>query len=202
MNPWYYVKSKSIEALGTTFRRYIDFIVGSVSSHKVQDSLVLNPEAEQQLFEQRDMFDLVVLYDQNSPSATHMNLPIRYLKNAIHELEFAKYLPCMPMMLAGGFDAWVADIGPRGVYCFDDNDVAAKRQGAASKVVQGDPHIATGPARSNNPDSYYEKTELPAVNHDIYDYVSCATHSSNMPRSHLLYAISSIISSEVVIYSL
>ncbi|KAI8330223.1 hypothetical protein BC941DRAFT_186274 [Chlamydoabsidia padenii] len=145
------------------------------TSYKVQDSLVLNPEAEQQLFEQRHMFDLVVLYDQNSPSSTQMNLPIKYLKDAIYELEFAKTLPCMPIILAGGFDAWVAAVGPRGVYCFDDN----------KKESESTPHITKPFVKSNqhHPEtssSYYEKTEIPVVNHDIYDYFSYKQRSGQL----------------------
>ncbi|KAG0169485.1 ubiquitin-specific protease doa4 [Apophysomyces sp. BC1015] len=91
---------------------------GSVSSHKIQEALVLNPEAEQQTFAKRNQFDVVVCYDQNSRSIQQANEPLRNLKAAIYELEFSTTLSRIPMMLAGGFDAWKAAIGDHGVYQF------------------------------------------------------------------------------------
>ncbi|KAF7726254.1 ubiquitin-specific protease doa4 [Apophysomyces ossiformis] len=94
-----------------------------VSSHKIQESLVLNPETEQQLFSRRHQCDIVVYYDQDSQDIQHANEPLRNLKAAIYELEFSKSLVRIPMMLAGGFDAWKAAIGDRGIYQFTpDND--------------------------------------------------------------------------------
>ncbi|KAI8079963.1 uncharacterized protein BX664DRAFT_303113 [Halteromyces radiatus] len=147
-----------------------------VSSHKIQDSLVLNPEAEQQLFEQRNRFDLVVFYDQNSPSITQMNLPLTYLKNAIYDLEFTKKLNRAPMLLAGGFDSWVASIGPRGVYCFDNKDEASKQQQQSQLGYQGNTSHLQGHRLMNanmgriDGHSYHEKTEVSPVNHTLYDY--------------------------------
>ncbi|CAO3601354.1 unnamed protein product [Absidia cylindrospora] len=152
-----------------------------VSSHKIQDSLVLNPAAEQQLFEQRHMFDLVVFYDQTSPSTTQMNLPLKYLKDAIYELEFTKYLNHVPMMLAGGFDAWVATVGPRGVYCFDDNkDFAKEKMVHPSQGQANNGYVTNTYGQAKNPATYNEKTEMPPVNHNIYDYFNHKQHSGNL----------------------
>lgn len=91
----------------------------SVTSRKVEESLVLAPEAEQVLFVNRHYCDLIVYYDQSSTTIpTSYNEPLRNLKVAIYENEFSKTLQRVPVLLTGGFDAWAQQIGDRGIYVF------------------------------------------------------------------------------------
>ncbi|KAI8369314.1 uncharacterized protein BYT42DRAFT_104176 [Radiomyces spectabilis] len=93
-----------------------------ISSHRIYESLVMNPDIEQELFKRRNEFDLVVYYDQDSTSIEHASDALRYLKRAIYEVEFSTILPHVPVMLLGGFNAWKAVYGDRGVYRFSKND--------------------------------------------------------------------------------
>jgi ubiquitin carboxyl-terminal hydrolase 8 len=91
----------------------------SVTSRKIEESLVLAWESEQIYFVNRHKFDLVVYYDQSSTNISlSLNEPLRNLKAAIYENEFSKMLQRVPVMLVGGFDAWVKQIGSKGVHVF------------------------------------------------------------------------------------
>ncbi|KAJ3125443.1 ubiquitin-specific protease doa4 [Nowakowskiella sp. JEL0407] len=57
------------------------------------------------LFEERNEFDLVIIYDQNSNS-TNRSSGITTLYTVIYEWEFKKKLKNPPLMLDGGFEAW------------------------------------------------------------------------------------------------
>ncbi|KAM3580487.1 ubiquitin-specific protease doa4 [Umbelopsis sp. WA50703] len=97
-----------------------------VTSRKVEESMVLAPPAEQTLFANRHRCDLVVYYDQSSTVLpTSYSDPLRNLKVAIYENEFSKSLQRVPVMLQGGFDAWVKLVGDRGVYVFQPAKDAA-----------------------------------------------------------------------------
>jgi ubiquitin carboxyl-terminal hydrolase 8 len=76
-------------------------------------------ESEQIYFVNRHKFDLIVYYDQSSTNISlSLNEPLRNLKAAIYENEFSKMLQRVPVMLVGGFDAWVKQIGQKGVHVF------------------------------------------------------------------------------------
>lgn len=91
----------------------------NMSADELQESLVLSPEAEQVLFDQRDEFDLVVYYDQSTDSTdflkNHENprskAPLRYLYDALYEFNQEKPLRWAPILLVGGMDAWVDLLG-------------------------------------------------------------------------------------------
>jgi len=74
--------------------------------------LVLSPDNEQNLFEQRNEFDLVVFYDQSSTSIT--NAPaLRALFDTLYEFNYSKVLKDgrPPVLLTGGLDAWIDLVG-------------------------------------------------------------------------------------------
>ncbi|KAJ3928107.1 MAG: ubiquitin carboxyl-terminal hydrolase 4 [Lentinula lateritia] len=84
-----------------------------VTSHSIEDSLSLAPTSEASAFNNRHKFDLVVLYDRRSTSfsSTPPNPDMSTLLRAIWEREFRKTLRRMPMMLVGGYEAWVKEFG-------------------------------------------------------------------------------------------
>ncbi|KAL0953949.1 hypothetical protein HGRIS_005110 [Hohenbuehelia grisea] len=86
-----------------------------VTSETLEDALVIAPHDESVVFTNRDKFDLVVIYDQNSTSFGPPNSPLATLVNAIYETVVQKILRHVPMLLVGGLDQWKADIGPGGV---------------------------------------------------------------------------------------
>jgi len=75
---------------------------------------VAAPKHELGMFNNRDKFDLVVMYDESSTSFGHDSL-LSILTQAIHEREFKKILKQMPMMLLGGLNAWKQEFGVEGL---------------------------------------------------------------------------------------
>jgi ubiquitin carboxyl-terminal hydrolase 8 len=74
--------------------------------------MVVGPRGEASLFENRDKFDLVAVYDQSSASFGDSDSPLAVLVRIISEQAFKKMLKRMPMMLVGGLDAWKNELGP------------------------------------------------------------------------------------------
>ncbi|KAF9320695.1 ubiquitin-specific protease doa4 [Podila horticola] len=78
-----------------------------ISSKVIADqSLFDNPQMEQDAFQDRHTFDLVLYYDQNTTDIPKSG-PLANLFRALHELEFEKPLARLPVLLIGGFDAWL-----------------------------------------------------------------------------------------------
>ncbi|KAJ3806584.1 ubiquitin carboxyl-terminal hydrolase 4 [Lentinula aff. lateritia] len=116
-----------------------------VTSYSIEDSLALAPPSEASAFNNRHKFDLVVLYDRKSTSFTS-NPDMSTLLRAIWEREFRKTLRRMPMMLVGGFEAWLKEFGisESGM----SSDGPATR---TTKVVNGSPNgVATNGANSSS----------------------------------------------------
>ena len=73
--------------------------------------MVIAPRQETSLFDNRDKFDLVTVYDGSSKSFGDANTPLSTLVRAISEQAFRKILKRMPMMLVGGIEAWKKEVG-------------------------------------------------------------------------------------------
>ncbi|KAG0065974.1 ubiquitin-specific protease doa4 [Linnemannia elongata] len=71
-----------------------------------EQGLFNNPQEERQLFADRASFDLVIYYDQNSQEKEHSST-LTTLFRALHDLEFERPLSRRPVLLIGGFDAWL-----------------------------------------------------------------------------------------------
>ncbi|KAF2155014.1 cysteine proteinase [Myriangium duriaei CBS 260.36] len=89
-----------------------------MSADQLQDSLVLSPEEEQDLFASRDQFDLIVYYDAATVSDQYLKNPrtdedytLRYLHDALLEFNESKPLQRPPILLMGGIDAWTDLVG-------------------------------------------------------------------------------------------
>ena len=90
------------------------------TSIQIENSLILEPELSQRLFEDRSEFDYVVYLDDSTESLTlrsgnpkhHEKVrTLQTLVNAIYHNEFERPLRNCPMILIGGFNAWVKKIG-------------------------------------------------------------------------------------------
>ncbi|KAG1109109.1 hypothetical protein G6F42_015758 [Rhizopus arrhizus] len=159
-----------------------------VPSMKIEESMVMNPDAEQQIFAGRHRFDLVVYYDQNSQSL--QNQTLNHLRAAIYELEFQKILQRAPVMLAGGFDAWKQVIGEKGIFRYNNDTSApstsAQNQGSPSPQQQHQkPHwLKDVVGRGSDQDMALSPVK---VHHTFYDYFSNAG-SSGSKESMTRYA--------------
>ena len=90
-----------------------------MSAEQLESNLVLSPESEQLLFAQRDEFDLVVYYDQDTEGENFLSRPrgeaearMKYLHEALSEFNVEKPLHRPPMLLEGGVTAWCEFRGP------------------------------------------------------------------------------------------
>ena len=73
--------------------------------------MVIAPRQEASLFDNRDKFDLVAVYDGSSTSFGDASTPLSTLVRVINEQAFRKILKRMPMMLVGGIEAWKRELG-------------------------------------------------------------------------------------------
>ena len=69
-------------------------------------------------FEGRDQFDLVVYFDQSTPSADFLsgraplnNPPLKYLHDALYHFNQERPLKWPPSLLRGGLNAWIHLLG-------------------------------------------------------------------------------------------
>jgi len=105
-----------------------------MSAEELQDALVVSPDIEVSLFDQREQFDLVVYYDQSTRSTRFLreqqNVPLKHLYDALYEYNHEKPLQYPPILLAGGMEAWTDLVGPGGLQM---SDTAAIARGSVQK---------------------------------------------------------------------
>ena len=89
-----------------------------MSADQLQDSLVLSPEPEQDMFFNRDKFDLVVYYDRSTSSDQYLHHPrteddmtLKCLHDTLYEFNHDKPLQRPPILLMGGIEAWSDLVG-------------------------------------------------------------------------------------------
>ena len=86
----------------------------NMSADELQNALVLSPDIEQGIFDRRDRFELVVYYDQSTPTSAFLsrsNLSmkeeaLKILYDSLVEFNFERPLRRQPILLEGGLDAW------------------------------------------------------------------------------------------------
>lgn len=72
-------------------------------------------DSEEPRFLKRNEYDLVVFYDESSPTLEASEVLQRFVK-AVVDFSFSKRLKHHPLFLTGGFNAWVDAVGPRSSY--------------------------------------------------------------------------------------
>lgn len=83
-----------------------------ISAEQIGDSMIIAPDSEQALYEQRHEYDLIVYYDQSSANLHDTNSPIFHFSKAIYDYEYDQRPKRHPMLLVGGLDAWTDLLGP------------------------------------------------------------------------------------------
>ncbi|CAG8570717.1 9492_t:CDS:2, partial [Racocetra fulgida] len=97
----------------------------------LESKLVVGPELEfeKKLFTDRHSFDLIVYHDQDSSFIPiGKTSAMRNLIQAICENEFKKHLKRPPVLLNGGFNAWVRLVGEPGIECNVNNSIRANQR--------------------------------------------------------------------------
>ncbi|KAL7422668.1 ubiquitin-specific protease doa4 [Cryptotrichosporon argae] len=93
-----------------------------MTSAKLEDSLSVSSDVQKRLFENRNNYDLVVLYDARSTSFSRPDAPggasgasaaVSRLSDMVWGNEYSKMLPRCPVLLVGGYEAWFNFIAER-----------------------------------------------------------------------------------------
>ncbi|EAU90391.2 ubiquitin carboxyl-terminal hydrolase 4 [Coprinopsis cinerea okayama7 len=180
-----------------------------VNADSIEDAMVIAPRGESSLFENRDKFDLVAVYDQSSKSFGDANSPLSILVRIISEQAFKKMLKRMPMMLIGGIDAWKRDLGGAELVKGESApiDVPRTNSGAPASSAPGSTEApkaaspsspnpnnpftspmfsayAAGALPSTSPDPHQVWTPRPSLNGHVPSFSLDTSAHSRSPADH------------------
>nr|POE75511.1 ubiquitin carboxyl-terminal hydrolase 4 [Quercus suber] len=126
-------------------------ITQGMSADELLESMVVSPDVEQEMFFNRDKYDLVIYYDNNTSSATYLERPsndaetkLKFLHESLFDFNQEKPLHRPPILLIGGIEAWVDLIGHQALVT--SNTAAQVKQG---RPLQRRP-LATAVANGNS----------------------------------------------------
>ncbi|KAE9380852.1 cysteine proteinase [Stipitochalara longipes BDJ] len=125
-----------------------------ISGEELAESMVIAPDLEQDLYDQRDEFDLIVFYDQSSDSLKSSksgNSETQSILNdfvsAVYEYGYDKRTKRRPKLLSGGIEAWVDLLGPNSLKTSLNG---ANLDAARSGLKSGRPLSRTSLGRAHN----------------------------------------------------
>lgn len=90
---------------------------GNPSCDDISESLVLSPHNEQAVFDKRNEYDLVVIYDWDSEcfskhALNSDDVALETMRQALVDLNYGRELKQCPRLLQGGVKAWKDLLGP------------------------------------------------------------------------------------------
>ena len=132
-----------------------------MSADELEDRLVVSPQVEQNLFERRNEFDLVVYYDQETrsnrfldgPPTSHDASTLRALYDCLYEFNLDKPLRHPPVLLLGGLEAWMELMTAQSLAV---SQTAAQMASARMKTPTGRPGRPIGRVRMASANSSLE----------------------------------------------
>jgi ubiquitin carboxyl-terminal hydrolase 8 len=91
----------------------------NMTDEDLERATLLSPDTEMSLFSKRDQADLIVYYDQSTATPAFLTKAsrsphedsLRFVFDALWELNVAKQLKRPPLLLLGGLDAWADLLG-------------------------------------------------------------------------------------------
>ncbi|KAK5113229.1 hypothetical protein LTR62_003565 [Meristemomyces frigidus] len=111
-----------------------------MSAEQLLDSLVLSPEAEYNMFRNRDEFDFVIYYDSDTASESFRRQPVgqqqqglKNLHEALYDFNVDKPLRRPPILLKGGLAAWVNMIGEQALLTSETQSQARREPSRARR---------------------------------------------------------------------
>lgn len=111
-----------------------------MSAAHLRDSLVLSPDSELQMFDNRSNYDLILYCDQSTVSDRFMTQPrsepeyaLRYLYEALYVFSEDQALRKPPVFLSGGVDAWINLVGKHALVT--SNTVGSQRSSRTVKRI-------------------------------------------------------------------
>ena len=124
-----------------------------MSADQLLERMVISPDIEQDMFMNRDKFDLVVYYDGQTQSNMFLTRPLndaqarlKYLHEALYDFNQEKPLRHPPILLIGGIDAWADLVGMQALAM--SNTAANVKLG---RPIQRRPVNGAGAAQIRNP---------------------------------------------------
>jgi ubiquitin carboxyl-terminal hydrolase 8 len=105
-----------------------------ISGDQLGDSMVLAPDFEQDLYNKRQEFDLVVVYDQDSTSAKSSTTKIQDFMLAVYDYGYEKRVKQHPVLLIGGLDAWIDLLGPSSLQSTNTGSSSTSKNGPGKSV--------------------------------------------------------------------
>ncbi|KFA76263.1 hypothetical protein S40288_03584 [Stachybotrys chartarum IBT 40288] len=109
----------------------------NISADQISESLIISPNQEQALFDNRDKYELIVIYDQYSEripltAKGTEELVLLSLWRALVHFNYGCDLRNQPKLLEGGLEAWVDLMGPASL-----QSTAPSNSNSNSKPAQG-----------------------------------------------------------------
>lgn len=98
-----------------------------ISGEELADSMVIAPDTEQAMYERRNEFDLLVMYDQSSTKITD-NDKLIHFTTAVYDYGFEKKLKRPPLLLIAGLDGWIDLLGPNSLATSATGDTVKSNQ--------------------------------------------------------------------------
>lgn len=119
-------------------------VTHGMSADELLERMVISPEIEQEMFMNRDQYELVVYYDADTQSQTYLTRPmgelqtkLKYLHEALSEFNQDKPLQRPPILLVGGLDAWVDLVGNQALITSDTLSRAKQGRPIQRRPVAG-----------------------------------------------------------------
>ncbi|KAH6663589.1 ubiquitin carboxyl-terminal hydrolase [Plectosphaerella plurivora] len=108
-------------------------------ANSLRERMAINPDAELELFDRRDTFDMVVIYDEDATdlpqyaTAQDKKSPLIFLKRVLYF--FSHEQKTNPKLLEGGLDSWLDVFGPQCLVTTDSQRQQRGKQKAPVKYV-------------------------------------------------------------------
>ncbi|KAK5162873.1 ubiquitin-specific protease doa4 [Saxophila tyrrhenica] len=119
-------------------------VTRGMSADELLDRMVISPDIEQEMFMNRDKYDIIVYYDTGTRSETFMTHPsteletkLKYLHEALFDFNQDKPLQRPPILLVGGIDAWADLVGSQALATSDTSSRAKPGRPLQRRPVPG-----------------------------------------------------------------
>ncbi|KAG6816055.1 hypothetical protein H0H87_008971, partial [Tephrocybe sp. NHM501043] len=149
----------------------------NITLSELEKAMKNTPSEERSVFANRDKFEIVVLYDENSKNLGASNTPLSILNRLIAtaRADKNKILKRQPMLLVGGLNAWWRAKG--------STDIASTVTSDAASSI-GSPPPPLSRINSNNP-FYINGFATPPISSPAYGSGQAASSNSPFHRSNI-----------------
>ncbi|KAH7890898.1 hypothetical protein F5I97DRAFT_1975992 [Phlebopus sp. FC_14] len=146
-----------------------------ISASALEDSLLVAPREEWVLFQNREKFDIVVIYDASSEAYDGVG-PLSAFVRTVYETVFRKMLRNTPILLIGGIQAWKREFGDEEVV----RDIVDGPWKSPTSILENgiSSTSASLPLSISNPDTL--RHPLPSLSNSVWT----PTEARTLPERH------------------